>query len=63
MEVQNFFQGSFELFHSLKKILHIGGQVIEGFNSSLILSSTYTKIIYGLFPSHSHITTLYAFPF
>jgi len=30
------FQGSFELFPSLEKILHIGRQVIEGLNSRVI---------------------------
>jgi hypothetical protein len=30
------FQGSFELFPRLEKILHIGGQVIEGLNSRVV---------------------------
>ena len=33
MKVQKFLKGLFELFPSLEKILHIGGQVIEGLNS------------------------------
>jgi len=34
--VEVFFQGSFELFLSLKKVLHKGGQVIEDLNSTII---------------------------
>jgi len=34
--VQVFFQVSFELFLSLEKVLHIGGQVTEGLNSRVI---------------------------
>ena len=32
-----YFQSSFDLFLSLEKVLHIGGQVIEGLNSRVSL--------------------------
>ena len=37
--MQVLFQGPFELFLSLEKVLHIGGQVIEGLNSRVIGSN------------------------
>jgi hypothetical protein len=42
MEVQELFQGSFELFPSLENILHICGQVIEGLNSRVVRSPLVT---------------------